>query len=144
MILFPVVIGIWSIIIYKIYSAIHQEAVGLPSTAEIKLPDIIRPEETPKKFELNEVFRDPFLDKVYKQRNTSTPKNKIKKVEWPVVHYLGLITTTTSKEKIAIFKINSQEVLLSIGEDFQGMKVLVANSNSAKIRYKYEQRSFSK
>jgi hypothetical protein len=142
--LLPLVIGIWSLIIYKIFSAVHQEDINPPEITQIALSDVTRPKITSRNIELSEVNRDPFLNKVYINRNAPEPKERLQKIEWPVVNYQGLISTSTKENMVAVFKINNQEVLLGKGDEFKGLKVLSASKNSAKILYKYEQRSFSK
>lgn len=141
--LLPIVVAIWSIIIYKIYSAVHQEDISSPNFAQVEIPGITYPKITPKKIQLNKVERDPFLNKIYRNRDIAKKKKRLKQIEWPLINYLGLISTSTRQEKIAIFKINNQEVLLGINEEFKGIKVLSVNSQKAKIIYKNEQRSFS-
>ena len=143
-VLLPVVVAIWSIIIYRIYSAVHQENISSPKIAQVELPGMTHSKITPKKIQLNTIERDPFLNKEYRNRDIPQKKERFEHIEWPLINYLGLISASTSQEKIAIFKINNQEVILGINEEFKGIKVLSANSQKAKIIYKNKQKSFNK
>lgn len=144
-ILFPVVIFIWGIVIYRIVDALSdktESAITFSNSGKSKIDKIER-----DTFSLRPIEKDPFLGIIYnKQKPVFTHKdvNPLPSIEWPSINYLGLVSGTGGKQKIHIFQISGQQYLMEIGEKVGEIKLVSASASSVKLSYKGQRKEFSK
>lgn len=148
-ILLSAALFVWGMIIYKVYMALY----GGPEKNE---QEYVAPVDGKKTEAEDSVvlflnYRDPFLGStvispeeepvsdykpsVVAEKNISQPKEEI---VWPKVSYHGLIFSRTSKNYVGILKINGKEISLKENQQFNGVTLLKAEKNQAKVKFKNE------
>lgn len=144
-ILFPVVILIWGIVIYKIVDAFTDKTESVITFSNSGKTEINKVKRDT--FSLKPINQDPFLGISYiKPKSVSRQKtpSKALPIAWPAVQYLGLVSGTGKQQKIHILQINQQQNLMEIGETVGGIKLVSASANSVKLSYKGQRKKFSK
>ncbi len=128
------VLVIWGLIGYQIYIRLN------PSTPELEAFTV---QNTFKKqqvvetsfYEVKAEYRDPFLG--------GFPKKKVRKkrivkpkeiVRFPRIIYNGVIQGNTSKSYI--LTINNSQELVKLGQEIQGVKLVMANTKEAIVKFK--------
>lgn len=141
--LFPLVVIIWGLLIYKVVGAISAEpkpveSVVLPSTRNIERVKT-------DTFSLNPLNRDPFLGHLYRKPKPKLTKNPVpKQIEWPAIEYSGLISATGKKSKIHILRVNGKEFLIEEGKVAAEIKVLNSEDSAVILQYKGDRKKYSK
>jgi len=123
-ILLPLVIFIWGIVIYNIFSS-------MGGGSEIVLVNTAIPEESVSRqiaidtFSITANYRDPFLGKIVsgkpkpikKQFKKRPPikKKPIQPIRWPSISYGGMIRNQQTNKLIAMVKINGKDNLMNEG-----------------------------
>ncbi|MEL4309127.1 hypothetical protein [Joostella sp. CR20] len=138
-ILLLVVLVIWGIIGYNIYSSIYgnvvNEQVNSMNSGMIFKKRNAKPISD---FSLHEHTRDPFLGVFKKKlfvRPVSTKQPIIKdSVSEIYVDYAGMVKTGNAKERRIYFvKINGERHLIHIGEQKLGVKLIKGDENQITI-----------
>jgi len=142
-ILFPAVILIWGIVIYKIVDTFSDEPESVKTS--LKFVKTQFAEVQRDTFSLMPITKDPFLGIRYTKTQNIT-KQKIfrnkSEIEWPEVAYLGLVSGTEKREKIYIIQINEEQYLLETGDIVGDIKLISGNSRSVKLSYKGQKEYF--
>lgn len=144
-ILFPVVILIWGIVIYRIVDAFSdktESAIIFSNSGKTKINKIER-----DTFSLKSIEKDPFLGIIYTKPKPvlrKTTVNALPPIEWPPINYLGLVSGTGKKQKIHIFQISGQQYLMEIGEKVGEIKFVSASASSVILSHKGQRKEFSK
>lgn len=117
-ILLPIVIIIWALLFYQIYTYIKpSNTVNIKQESKLFVPPPIKTKDT---FSLKKIDRDPFLGTLYQKRvvqKTKASKVKVKLQEpWPTIKFLGVVEGTNSKDQAFIISINGQQQILQPGE----------------------------
>lgn len=138
--LLVVVLGIWGVIGYKIWSGLN------PEIPEVKQQDIAvsfnpKTNKVIDTFSVQTFSKDPFLGTLsLKQKNRSSiakSSTKIKSsVIWVPVLYHGAIAKQNSKEKVFVISVEGQQYVLKIGQEIKGVKLIRANSKEIIVSYK--------
>lgn len=121
--LFPLVIIIWGIVIYKVIGAFGDETIVMPAAPQTVGEKVMRVERDT--FSLLPIDRDPFLGHYYKKTVQPKPKslNTVEKVEWPEVLYLGLISDTEQSSEVHILQVNGRQFLIEKGGTAEEIKI---------------------
>lgn len=136
-VLLPVVIAIWGIIGYQIYSAFLDEDV---TATTIKTEVAFKPIQVEKSdtFMLPVFERDPFLGTL---KNTPKKTTNIKRNKAPIdflknvdIDYKGLIVNSNNSETIYVVNYNKVQYLLKKGQEVLGLKILSGTDNNLKIK----------
>lgn len=144
-VLILMVIIVWGMIFYRIYSALSDdsEPIIAPVT-KVKEPydDYAIAKDTSH---LQPRYRDPFglapakdtatVSTTPKNRQLSTPLTAGPGINWAAINYMGYIRNPGSKKLIAIMHINGKEVMLTEGENAEQVKLLRNLRDSIKISY---------
>lgn len=144
-ILVVVVVGIWGIILYRIFDAVKSgdDSVAPAAIKQEKeaYNDFSIPKDTTKLM-LN--YRDPFG--ITKQKDTVAKAINLAHVakvasplkpaiNWSFITYSGFIRNPASKKLIALVNINGQNLTLVEGETKNRVKLLRNLRDSIKISY---------
>lgn len=145
-ILFPLVVIIWGIIIYKIVKVFEDKPVTFRVT---QMSEEERVTEISKDtFSLLPQEQDPFLGHTYKKPENSKPSKAANsatgKVEWPEIVYLGLVSDTGKASTIHVVQINGKQFLLEKGNTADGVKLLLTGSNNVTFLFRGSRKTFSK
>lgn len=142
-ILFPVVILVWGIIIYRVIGAFSDPAPEIQAVTYSKDSSVFIQKER-ESFSLSPIIRDPFLDKRYVEKSIQTPKTpSIRKpaVTWPSIQYKGSVTGASGS--VYILSINGQDQLLQKGESSNEVTVVKGSTVSVTLRYKNQRKTFA-
>lgn len=142
--LFPVVIIIWGIAIWKIFGSFSDE----PPARQTPSIVINKPEKMVKKdtFSLLSLEGDPFLGLIYKKPGKPVKARVIPpiEIEWPVIKYLGLVSDAKISSKIYVLRINDQQYLMEAGNEEEGVKLIRDKKGLLIMSYKGNQKEFLK
>ena len=132
------VLVIWGVIGLKIVNTLNPDA-----------PKIVQQDDmfffSPKTNKANDTFsiqlseRDPFLGTLnIKKKPEVNQKNTTKKetIAWIPIIYHGSVSKQDSKQKIFVLSINTQQHIMKVGQDRDGVKLLKANDQAITISYK--------
>lgn len=155
--LLPVVLLLWSVILYRIYTGTSGQPKmhGYPSHASEKILGI--PEK--KEYSLLLNYSDPFTNHpsaVTKQRKSEVilnasviTDNKLldhpSNYDWANVLYVGTIEHADKNYSIALLQIQGKSYMLSIGKKTsEGMQLLKITQDSVQLRVGKEKKYIRK
>ncbi len=135
-ILLALVLCVWGIIGYRIFSAVNPTRPTNMINEEML---VFKPKATKIKdtFSIQPVDRDPFLGKLYvskKKAKGNTTKQHT--VEWLSITYHGNISKKNDKQQIFIVTIDKTQYLMKIGQTIKNIKLLKGNSSNVTMIYK--------
>jgi hypothetical protein len=146
-ILLPIVLLIWGLVMYELFSFSKPDEVIAtePSGSDFK-PAKIK-ERTPFSIDIN--YRDPFLGKMYSaQKSSPTVKkstSKIKKIPnvvaplvWPTIAYKGIVSDTKDKTRVFMLIIGGKTFLMKKGEIANEVFLKDGDRESIYVKYKGE------
>jgi len=94
---------------------------------------------------LKEVARDPFLNTVYKKRiENKTKKIVRKKVSWPEIRYLGLVSNESDKKSIGLIEIEGNNFFFEKGDSNQDITLIKIDKNQVVLVYMGGRKVYSK
>lgn len=142
--LFPVVVIIWGIVIWKVVGSFTDEiqVLPIPNHVDKKVVQII-PKDT---FSLIEMDNDPFLGVAYNKPKTPTKvtgKAPVE-IEWPPIEYLGLVSDTDVSSRIHVLMIEEQQHLMETGTEVDGVKLVMSRQDGVILKYRGVQKEFMK
>ncbi|MCL6220598.1 hypothetical protein [Zunongwangia pacifica] len=146
-ILIPLVLIIWGYLIYKIVSGLtggDNEIIVPKNQSLLALPDTLGSE--PKEiFVLKEVARDPFLNIVYTKPVMSRIKKRFqKKINWPEIRYLGLVSNESDKKSVGLIEIEGNNFFFEKGDSNQDITLIKIDKNQVVLVYKGGRKVYSK
>ena len=130
--LLPVTIVVWVFIMYKVFSVITDDNSPLPVKNNKELTPI-QTELKQESFNLLLNYPDPFLtnnasSKRKKSQQNKSVKNKLsqnkKAIKWPKISYLGALQNNASGIYSANLVIDGKSVILSKGNERNGVKLV--------------------
>ncbi|RXP46371.1 hypothetical protein EC396_14230 [Lutibacter sp. HS1-25] len=144
-ILLPVVLIVWGIIGYKLFSAINP-STGLQTTptnlVDFK-PETIENEAT---YTLNLNYRDPFLGKNSAAKKQSTVRKSSSNhpkilIPFPPIVLNGIIEPKVrSRKTMYLVSINNKQHFLSVGQTVDGVTLTKGNSKAITVRFQKQQK----
>ena len=157
-ILAPVVIIVWGIIFYRIFSQIKKKNTGyIPSFQISEMPVENIKRDT---FVIVASYRDPFLTSNYVKkppkeednkeiksvkRNQPVTQRRInRRVRWPNIEYSGSIYNKDSKQYIAVIKINNNGFLMYSNETNMDVTIIKIYEDSVRLSFSGEEKTFIK
>lgn len=141
-----VVMVVWGMIIYRIFTAVNaDDDHPLQNTTALKkevFNDYTIPRDTAKLL-LN--YRDPFAVAKPEEKEVASDKPLVQKmskpvppkppVNWSLIKYSGYIHNPGSKKLIAIITVNGKELMMSEGETAEQVKLIKNGKDSVKVSY---------
>lgn len=158
-ILIPVVILIWGLVIYKIFS--YTDGSSDVNT----IPVFTRQKETVKlekdTFSIIAKYKDPFLGKnfsIYEEdysddNETQTEKVKVPEIKkeepkinikWPSIIYGGIIYNAKTKKSVGLVKINNRDYLGNKGNMLEEVEIIEMYNDSIKVKYSEQTKTIIK
>ena len=142
--LFPLVIIIWGVVIYKMVGAFKDEPVIIPAPPRAVGEEVKRVQRDT--FSLLPIVRDPFLGHYYKK--PVEPKKHLaappRDVQWPEISYLGLISETGKSSGVHILQVNGNQFLLEKGGVAEEIRIVGSRSEQVTLIYRGDKKTFSK
>jgi hypothetical protein len=159
--LLPIVIGIWALIGYKVFSYKQDEG---NSFDPIKNEKNIQQDSVIKEYSLLLNYPDPFLKrKTYRnsfkpQRNTTAisgrkpagnKNNNIKTKQasdskWPEIKYLGKVQNDHDERELAFVKIDNKEQMIKQGSTVNKVMIVSFDKNKVIVKFNNENREIFK
>lgn len=137
-----IVLGVWGVILHKIFFAMQNKDEG-EVIVNTKMPNKLSvPYQYPDTFKLLLNYPDPFTgqvqkpaDTVVKQRKQSGKEVLTAAVPSPLdeVKYLGFVANGSGKRRVAILSYKGEERLLKEGDMLLDIKVLKVENNTVKV-----------
>jgi hypothetical protein len=142
-ILLPLVLLIWGIIFYKIFTRIDISNNDQASFFKPEKSDTIAKKDT---FILIADYRDPFLDQPGFVNYKSEKENEELKlrtersmpppaIQFPDIKYNGLIINAKNKNKIGLFMLNNKYYILKEGETKEEVLITKLFKDSVFIQF---------
>lgn len=141
------VLGVWGMIIYRLFNAVGGDDNQFYPTTIKRLPmaafnDYTIPKDTTHLL-LN--YRDPFSSPKVEpteipinelvHKPIQTPVQSRPMINWSIVKYTGFIHNPGSKRLIAMMNINGKEMMLGEGETAEQVKLVKNLKDSVKVTY---------
>ena len=151
-VLLPLMIVIWGIIFYRIFSYVNKETINSIGNNDIKAA-MIDSSSVVDTFSIVAKYRDPFLQTAYvnerKTMLTKPPAKPIEKVEappviWPSIHYGGMVKNQQSNKAFALVRINEKDNLMKPGDELQGVKLMNMSKDSIEVIYQQQKKTVLK
>lgn len=138
--LLVITIVTWSVIGYRVFSAINPDAVVFKEEKlALKLKfenNIVR-----DTFSLSPINKDPFFGNIYSKKIKSNAIKKKKPIiQWNPIIYHGMISK--ARIKIFVVSINGSQYLLKKNQEKEGVKIVDGNSKKIILKYNGEQKTF--
>lgn len=135
--LLPLVLIIWGLIFYRIYTNLHGKQVNSSFRKQVtKEIDVSNNEEKPK-LSLN--YPDPFL----KSASGGTVKTKVshqptdehsQPINWPMITYRGMVRSEKQKAKVMGFlRVGTKDLLVHKGDVAHELTVLRIAKDSIQL-----------
>ena len=143
-ILLPVVVLIWSSIIFQVLDAFDDDDPVITASNTVSFVNIETKER--EKFTLGIVDRDPFLGTIYRPKKVVNinPNPRVKKQEivWPSIKYKGLVSDQNNASSIYLIEINGSDQLMKVNDTFDEVTFSKGSNNTIKLRYKGKMKQF--
>lgn len=142
--LFPLVVIIWGVVIYKMVGAFKDEPVIIPATPRAVGEEVKRVQRDT--FSLLPIDRDPFLGHYYKKpaQPKAKPVVRAEKVEWPEISYLGMISDTGKSSEVHILQLNGRQIILEKNQIAEEIRIIGSKAGQVTLKYKGERKTFKK
>ncbi len=136
-------ISVWGIIAYKIFSGTSGKNTAVTNSIQYKTFDFKHKQDT---FSIVANYRDPFLGtlpkrKKYKNKRFHTPQKT--PVIWPDITYNGALFPKKAEASFLI-DINRKGYLLKRNQSRENVKLIKGNKNYIIVRYKGELKKIEK
>jgi hypothetical protein len=141
--LLPVVVLIWALIFYRIFSAASGEEEKNVSQSMEQLPE--QQSDTSQAFTINANYPDPFLKtaapaqvkKAEKKKEVAKPVVIIK---WPSIVYGGTIKNQQSKKQVALVEINGTSNMMRLEEEIAGVQLKKIYKDSIEVVFQQQKK----
>ena len=147
-ILLPLVIIIWGLISYRLYSTLKKDELSSPEKDRAIIPssnEIISPN-----FEISPNYRDPFLGKLVSEKKIAkqggskiTPsKQKLPSpsVPWPLIKYGGIIKNQQSNSQLVLVTINGKENIMKVNQSSNDILLNKIYKDSIEVVFQKEKK----
>jgi hypothetical protein len=146
-ILLPAVLLLWGYIAFKIYK--HMSGGGEVIITSNRVIQECIEDNVPDTFSLILDYKDPFLSRNIIVPNTS--KNRVRKVKptikhihWPEIIYQGRMVNQQTKRSKVSLSVGGVDVILSIGETKNEIKLMKSYADSIKVQFQGEMKTIHK
>lgn len=148
-VLLPLVLLIWGIIFYRVFSAI---APAEPMPVEsFQIGSVLQGAGSSDTFSIKNDYRDPFLAKPVSVSLPAAAKKILKKesipappVVWPVIIYKGMIRNHQTGKQVYLVSVGGQESMMKPGDVLAEAELSRAFRDSIEMVYKKEIKIFKK
>jgi hypothetical protein len=153
-VLLPLVLLIWGIIFYKIFTHGKDDNEGF---VESNIRKTNKKDASVDSFVILANYRDPFLDRSYRPAlRTADMQNNMNNrtglnmkpqpvnIIFPDLQYYGLIANPKNKQKVGLIKMNNKDFILKEGESADDVKVLRLFNDSVMLTYMNNKKTIKK
>ena len=134
---------IWGLIFYKIYSKFGGE-----KQVERSIPLSVVAVENGQRdsvFKLSLDYPDPFLKGLGIQTDNpyskaATISSALPVVNWPLIEYRGLLTSSSKNESTGLLRVQSSDLLVKQGNVYAAIKIRTITRDSIFMEYQNESR----
>ncbi|RYJ42040.1 hypothetical protein [Flavobacterium beibuense] len=140
-ILLPIVLLIWGMVIYRLFSFTNPETDTTIASSTVRLKPLdIKERDT---FSIDVNYRDPFLGKMYRPESQKTLKtHSVKTIKepivWPAVIYKGIVSESNGKKKVFMLSINGKTYFMTEKTTEEGVTLKKGNRSTIEVIYKGE------
>lgn len=138
------VLGLWGIIFFRIFtaSADNESRILKPQAKKPIYFKLVDHQYDPIIIDLS--YRDPFSSAAYSpvliQENPLAglgQRSTVEKppVDWSSIRYTGYINNKNTKQQLAIIAIKGRDVMLGVGQQEEGLKLLTFSADSIRVSY---------
>jgi hypothetical protein len=154
-VMLPLTIGIWVVVIARIYSAFHSQPKIFDNVINTANYDTSK-ENINDTFSIINNYRDPFEIGMSKQSSIKivNPDSRIphtikdapakKETIWPVIQYSGMIKNQKSNKQLAMVLINGNLKNLKSGEVCENVTICKIFKDSIEIMFEKQKRFYKK
>lgn len=129
--LLVLVISIWGLIGYNIYS--YKNPV-VEITTPVTNKSFVEKKRIPEIKALNlSNYRDPFLGKIVKNKKNRNLKQPKTQINFPTIIYHGLVNANNVKSYI--ISINNQQEIFKVRKSFNRVKLISGNSKEILVEF---------
>ncbi|TXG34843.1 hypothetical protein [Seonamhaeicola maritimus] len=142
-VLLAVVLGVWGVIGFKIFSFVNPKTPDVSkNNSEVAFTPKVNTELDT--FSIQPSNRDPFLGNLYIKKKSIVKKNIIPEVVWLPITYHGSLNKQSGKNKVFVVSINKKQSLMKLGQAVDGVKLLNGNTNKIIVSYKGNRKTIPK
>lgn len=134
-----VVLAVWGIVGYKIFSSpleLSDNSFRVVGNSDVKVLE----KTVIENFEIDGKYRDPFLGVAKRKVKKIIKKVEKPKVNFPRIQYTGVISGP--KESTFIIKINNSQYFYKVNDSKKGVRLLNANREQIEVEYKDEKKVY--
>jgi hypothetical protein len=145
-ILLPVVLLIWGLVMYELFSFSKPDEVMETEPPGFDFKPVKIKERDPFSIDVN--YRDPFLGKIYTTQKATLIKKSISKIKkipkvveplvWPTIAYKGIVSDTKDKTRVFMLIIGGKTFLMKKGEIANEVFLKDGDRESVYVKYKGE------
>ena len=143
-----VVLAIWGVIGYQIYSAINptEEEFAVPEVPVTFQTETNKIKDT---FSIQNNYRDPFLGKLPEQKAQPVVQQVRRPVVkdsviFPTVEYQGMVQRAGGSETVFSVSVNGVASILSPGQSLQEVSLIKGNAQEITVIYKGKRKTIRK
>ncbi|RXG11385.1 hypothetical protein DSM03_11722 [Leeuwenhoekiella aestuarii] len=144
-----VVVTIWGVIGYQIYSALNpsEEELGVPQVPLSFNTETVTERDT---FSIQNNYRDPFLGKLPDNKQpvrtvqTQRPAKTEDTVVFPNIKYKGMVQNAEGGETVFAISINGIESILGAGQSYQDVQLISGKPQEILISFKGKRKTLRK
>ncbi len=145
--LLPLVLIIWGYLIYKVVIGLAGNDTDIVPSQTHSLGTIQATfrTESNETFMLKDVERDPFLNISYRKKlENKTGKITRKKVSWPEIKYMGLVSNEKDKKMIGLIEIEGNNFFFEKGDSYQDITLIKIDPSRVVLTYQGGRKVYSK
>jgi len=144
-VLLIVVISVWGVIGYQVWTGLNQE---IPEVEHNGITIAFNPKNSISidTFSVQIFNRDPFLGTLIIKSNNKRAPRKLKvlnKILWLPISYDGLIQKRDSRQKVFVITISGKQHLIKRGQSIDSVSLVRGNAKSIVVKYKNQQKTFN-
>ena len=138
---------IWGLIVYKVFSGLHQEKAP-PVAAHFKTTFSKSSNFAVDTFTIQNVNRDPFLGTLLKKpkvvKKAVKPVVRKPEVQWMPLVYNGSIKRDDGASQLFIISVAGEQRILKVGQTFKGVTLLKGSEKEVVLEYKASKKTVPK
>lgn len=151
-ILLPLVLLLWGIIFYMIFSAVNPSYDQQVQPRDLSI-NVSSENPLSDTFSIIANYRDPFLGKVFSSekpvvRDASINSTPVKPIvipkSWPSISYGGMMKIIKSSKQVALIYINGGSKMMKTGEIKEEVELLKIYNDSVEVMFHKEKRVVKK
>lgn len=145
-ILIPCALALWSVVFFKVYSAIDNKQLAVVQLKPKKENYFTMVNHLNDHIKLETDYPNPFSAKQDQSLTETVVLVKGKSIQpvvnWPTIVYTGYLNNMSNQQKTIIVLVNDRELMFREGQSLNGVKLLKYVVDSIQFQYKQESKYF--